>query len=184
MRYFPFLLITVLTALSVVFWQIVHPLFLWPGLLFGGLFVLGLYDLVQPRHSLLRNYPVVGHLRWFFEGFRTELRQYFFVSDTEGKPFNRDERSLVYQRAKDVEDHVPFGTKLDVYQENYAWLNHSIAPNTPSPSTCRIMIGGADCKQPYSASVLNISAMSFGAISGNAIRALNRGAKLGNFFHV
>lgn len=172
-----------LTALSAFLWHAWHPLFLWPGLVFGILSLLGVYDLVQRRHSILRNYPVVGHLRWFFEEFRTELRQYFFVSDTEEEPFNRDERSLVYQRAKDVEDHVPFGTKLDVYEENYAWLNHSIVPNTPSPDACRVKIGGPECKKPYSASILNISAMSFGALSGNAIRALNKGARAANFAH-
>lgn len=155
----------------------------WAFGLLGLLALLGVWDVIQTRHAVLRNYPVIGHLRWLFEEIRPELRQYFFAGDKEEEPFDRDERSLVYQRAKDVEDDAPFGTKLDVYEENYAWLNHSIAPRPISEEACRTMVGGADCKQPYLASVLNISAMSFGALSGNAIAALNKGARLGNFAH-
>ncbi|MCH8863325.1 MAG: FMN-binding glutamate synthase family protein [Proteobacteria bacterium] len=155
----------------------------WAFSILGPLALLGIWDLVQTRHSVLRNYPIIGHLRWLFEEIRPELRQYFFTGDKEEEPFNRDQRSLVYQRAKDVEDNTPFGTKLDVYEENYAWLNHSMAPKPISEAACRTLVGGPDCKQPYSASVLNISALSFGALSGNAIAALNKGAKLGNFAH-
>lgn len=145
--------------------------------------VLGLWDLVQTRHSVMRNYPIVAHLRWLFEGIRPEFRQYFFESDISGSPFNRDQRSLVYERAKNTIDKQPFGTELDVYQNNYAWLNHSVAPEPVSKVPYRVTVGGHLCSQPYSASVYNISAMSFGALSANAILALNKGAKMGHFAH-
>ena len=157
--------------------------FIWPLLIFGFLSLVGVRDLVQRRHSVQRNYPITGHLRWILENFRSELRQYFFSSDTEEVPFNRVQRSLVYQRAKGDEDKIPFGTKEDVYGEGYQWLNHSVMPSKVSEEACRVKIGGDQCTKPYSSSVLNISAMSFGALSGNAIRALNRGAKNGCFSH-
>jgi glutamate synthase domain-containing protein 2 len=157
--------------------------FLWGVLIFGALALLGTWDLVQTERSVLRNYPVVAHLRFVFEGLRPELRQYFFESNLSGAPFNREQRSLVYQRAKNTVDELPFGTELDVYSRDYAWLNHSAAPAPLSPDTFRIDIGGPQCTRPYSASVFNISAMSFGALSANAIRALNKGAKMGNFAH-
>ena len=144
---------------------------------------IGTYDLRQTHHSLRRNYPIAAHLRYLLEEIRPEIRQYFLESDTDGVPFNRNERSLVYQRAKGQLDKRPFGTELDVYSSSFEWLNHSVAPKEPEAEPFRITIGGPDCRQPYSSSVFNISAMSFGALSANAIRALNRGAKLGNFAH-
>jgi len=151
--------------------------------LFFGLSVLGLRDLVQQRHAILRNYPIAAHIRFLLETIRPEMRQYFFESDKEGMPFPRDKRSIVYQRAKRELDKRPFGTQYDVYCSEYEWLHHSMAPRPVAKEPFRILIGGPDCPRPYSASVFNISALSFGAISANAIRALNKGARLGGFAH-
>ncbi|MTI05696.1 FMN-binding glutamate synthase family protein [Roseibium denhamense] len=157
--------------------------FVWPLIVFAGLSVVGLLDLTQTRHSVLRNYPVVGHFRFLFEAIRPELRQYFFESNQDGKPFSRERRSMVYDRAKNIEDVLPFGTEQDVYDGSYSWVNHSVCPRRHADEDFRVTIGGPDCKQPYSASLFNISAMSFGSLSANAILALNTGAKRGNFFH-
>jgi len=152
-------------------------------LLFGGLTVLGVRDIFQTRHAVLRNYPISAHLRFLLEELRPEMRQYFFESETDGLPFSRSQRAVVYQRAKMALDKRPFGTQLDVYAQGYEWLRHSIAPKRVSTEHFRVEIGGPECRQPYAASVFNISAMSFGALSANAIRALNRGAALGGFAH-
>ena len=145
----------------------------------------GYRDLTQTRHAILRNYPVAAHLRFFFEGIRPEMRQYFFEGDKDGAPFARDKRAIVYQRAKRDLDKRPFGTMYDVYADQYEWLHHSMAPKpTPADGTMRVVIGGSGpCTQPYSASLLNISAMSYGALSPNAVLALNKGAAKGGFFH-
>ena len=152
-------------------------------ILFGALSILGLHDLVQTRHAILRNYPISAHLRFLLEEVRPEIRQYFFESETDGQPFSRDQRAIVYQRAKMVRDTRPFGTQLDVGAPGYEWLRHSIAPRPLATDGFRVMVGGPDCARPYSISVFNISAMSFGALSANAIRALNKGAALGGFAH-
>ena len=146
---------------------------------------LGWRDTHQRRHSLLRNYPVIGHLRFLLEYIRPEIRQYFIESDNEAAPFSRQQRSLVYQRAKGDPDKRPFGTQLDVMNGGYEWLNHSIAPSTVATHDFRVTVGGGgtSCTQPYAASIFNISAMSFGALSANAILALNGGAKKGGFAH-
>ena len=146
---------------------------------------LGYYDVLQTRHTIMRNYPVFGRLRYVLEELRPKLYQYFIESDIDGRPFNRVDRSTVYQRAKGVRDTIPFGTQLDLYAEGYEWICHSIAPKAFDTlnNDPRIMIGNKDCTQPYSASILNISAMSFGALSSNAVEALNAGAKIGNFAH-
>ena len=149
--------------------------------LFLGL--LGVRDLIQTKHSVLRTYPISAHLRFLLEHIRPEMRQYFFESETDGLPFSRNQRAVVYQRAKMQLDKRPFGTQLDTDKMGYEWLRHSMAPADVSREPFRIAIGGPECRQPYSASVFNISAMSFGALSANAIRALNRGAKLGGFAH-
>jgi glutamate synthase domain-containing protein 2 len=151
--------------------------------LFTGLTVLGLRDLGQTKHAILRNYPIIGHLRYLFEEIRPELRQYFFEDDNSAIPFSRDQRSTVYQRAKKTLDKKPFGTEFDVYQPGFEWMTHSLQPAEMSAIPFRIEIGGSACTRPYSASVFNISAMSFGALSANAIRALNKGAHLGDFAH-
>ncbi len=147
--------------------------------------ILGYYDMFQKKHTIMRLFPVVGRLRYFMEDLRPKFYQYFVESDIDGRPFSRVDRSTVYQRAKAVRDTIPFGTEYDVYAEGYEWISHSIAPK-PFESLNqdpRVKIGNKDCKQPYSASILNISAMSFGSLSGNAVEALNWGAKIGNFAH-
>ena len=153
----------------------------------AGLFLtaLGWRDTHQTRHSVLRNYPVIGHLRFLLEFIRPEMRQYFIESDNEAAPFSRQQRSLVYQRAKGDADKRPFGTQLDVHAQGYEWINHSVAPSVIASHDFRITVGegGTGCTQPYSASVFNISAMSFGALSANAILALNGGARKGGFAH-
>jgi glutamate synthase domain-containing protein 2 len=144
--------------------------------------LVGLHDLRQTRHAVLRNYPVAAHLRFLLEGIRPEMRQYFFEGDKDGTPFARDARAVVYQRAKKELDKRPFGTQHDVYREQYEWLHHSIAPTQALPhQAMRVTIGQGP--GAYSASLLNISAMSYGSLSANAIRALNKGAKAGGFFH-
>jgi glutamate synthase domain-containing protein 2 len=187
-RYWAWLLAAVLTlALALM------QLFTGSGGLLAllGLFLVGLgwRDTRQTRHSVLRNYPVIGHLRFLLEFIRPEMRQYFIESDNEAAPFSRQQRSLVYQRAKGDADKRPFGTQLDVHALGYEWINHSMAPTEVASHDFRITIGnagstgGSGCTQPYSASVFNISAMSFGALSANAILALNGGAKRGGFAH-
>ncbi len=165
----------------------------WLALLFcSGLVALGVYDLKQTRHAILRNYPVIGHLRFLFEDIRREMRQYFIESDSEATPFSRAQRSLVYQRAKGEPDNQPFGTHLDVGKQGYEWVNHSMMPTHLPTHDFRVWIGGRPdapsrsvqpCTQPYLASVFNISALSFGALSARAIQALNQGARLGGFAH-
>ncbi|MBI3507419.1 MAG: FMN-binding glutamate synthase family protein [Proteobacteria bacterium] len=157
--------------------------FLLPFAIAATLAVIGTRDITQTQRSLLRNYPIAAHIRFLLEEIRPEIRQYFLESDTDGMPFNRNKRSIVYQRAKADLDKRPFGTMLDVYATGFEWMNHSLAPKHHSGEPFRISIGGPDCSQPYSCSVFNISAMSFGALSANAIRALNRGAKMGGFAH-
>jgi len=145
--------------------------------------LIGIHDLRQTRHAVLRNYPVAAHLRFLLEGIRPEMRQYFFEGDKDGAPFPRDKRAIVYQRAKKDLDKRPFGTMYDVYEEQYEWLHHSIAPRPTLDNAAMRTLVGSTCLQPYSASLLNISAMSYGSLSANAIRSLNRGAKSGGFFH-
>ncbi|MGB6006764.1 FMN-binding glutamate synthase family protein [Castellaniella sp.] len=154
-----------------------------PCLLFLALSILGVYDLNQTRHAIRRNYPVIGNLRFLFEYIRPEVRQYFFEDDTLKMPFSRVDRSLVYQRAKRQMDQRPFGTQGDVYDSHYEWINHAMVPAHVQDTDFRITVGGPDCAKPVDLSVFNISAMSFGALSANAVRALNKGAALGNFAH-
>ncbi|TFI58007.1 FMN-binding glutamate synthase family protein [Sphingomonas parva] len=150
----------------------------------GGLTAVGLYDLAQPLHSVRRNYPILGHLRWFFEEIRPEIRQYLIEGDEEETPFSRSQRSLIYARAKNESSDRAFGTRVDVYRNGYEFIAHSTRPApVADPTGFRIPIGGEACSQPYSASIFNISAMSFGALSANAIRALNKGARMGGFAH-
>lgn len=131
-----------------------------------------------------RNYPILGNIRYLVEAIRPEIRQYLLESDSDALPFSRAQRSLVYSRAKNETADKPFGTLIDVYQSGFEFIGHSMRPAPLSdPSAFRVMVGGPQCTQPYSASVFNISAMSFGSLSANAIRALNQGAKLGNFAH-
>lgn len=145
--------------------------------------LLGIYDLVQTKHNLLRLHPIVGHFRWLFEHIRPQVHQYLVESNTDGRPFNRDDRTIVYERAKNLGGIKPFGTETDVYADDYRWINHSITPRPYDKELYRVLIGNHQCSQHYSSSVLNISALSFGSIGANAILALNKGAKQGDFAH-
>eukprot|EP00946_MAST-07B_sp_MAST-7B-sp1_P004691 g4691.t1 len=149
----------------------------------AGYWYLGLQDLKQTRHTIRRNFPVLGHMRYIFEQLRPEIYQYFVESDQSGVPFNREKRGMAYQRAKNIDATMPFGTKMDVYGEGYEWLNHSLWPQHIDVESSRTMVGGPSCTKPYSAALLNVSAMSYGALSDNAILALNTGAKIGGFYH-
>jgi glutamate synthase domain-containing protein 2 len=182
-RYTAFFICLVLLGLAVVFargdtftWSVVWVL--------AVLCLIGVHDLAQRHHSILRNYPVIGHIRWMAELVRPEIRQYLIEADGDAAPFSRSQRALVYQRSKGEAGEHPFGTLMDVYRDGYEFIGHSMTPaKATDPSAFRITVGGAECAKPYSASVFNISAMSFGSLSANAIRALNAGAKKGGFSH-
>ena len=169
-----------LASLPFVFSSDIWPLTLVTSLLS----LLGLFDLLQSSHAVRRNYPILGNIRYMVEGIRPEIRQYLLESDSDALPFSRAQRSLVYSRAKNETADRPFGTLVDVYQPGFEFISHSMRPAPLSdPDLFRVTIGGPQCTQPYSASVFNISAMSFGSLSANAIRALNQGAQRGNFAH-
>ena len=178
-----FALLSIAVSLLTLAAAMVWPNAAWLFAVIAPLVGVGLYDMAQRKHTLLRLYPVIGHLRFFFETIRPEIQQYFVENDTDGRPVSREFRALVYQRAKGQRDTRPFGTQFDLYRDGYEWLNHSLAPTSGHDEDPRIRFGGAACDQPYLASPLNISAMSFGALSRNAILALNTGAKLGGFAH-
>jgi glutamate synthase domain-containing protein 2 len=180
-----FIFSTIIILATLIGWTLIWKPAVWSLVIFVPIFVLGIYDMLQTEHTITRNFPVFGHLRFLMEDLRPKVYQYFIESDTNGTPFNRQNRSVIYQRAKKVDDTRPFGTELDVYENGYEWLNHSIAALDHSKLNLdpRVTVGGPLCKQPYSASVYNISAMSFGSLSQNAILALNSGAKIGNFAH-
>lgn len=143
--------------------------------------ILGIYDFLQKKHTILRNFPVLGHIRFIMEFIRPEIQQYFIANDEEERPYNREVRSIIYERAKNDRDTIPFGTSKDILKVGYTWVLHSLSPKEVDQVETRIMIGGPDCKKPHSASRLNASAMSFGSLSANAIMAINLGAKLGGF---
>lgn len=180
-----FVITSVLVTAVLIFWS-----YFWIDVLFlfaivGPLIVMGTIDMVQTKQSIRRNFPVLGRLRYVFEDMRPKIQQYFVENDTDGAPINRIDRSVIYQRAKKQIDTTPFGTQLNVYSEGYEWMSHSIAPldfHTLDHHP-RVRIGNKDCLQPYDASILNISAMSFGSLSGNAVEALNAGARIGGFAH-
>lgn len=175
-------------ALSIAGLTVSLPLTLWLGygyvfpILFGLLTGIGTYDLVQTRHTVSRNYPIMANFRYLLESIGPEIRQYFIQSDTEERPFSREQRTIVYQRAKDILDKRPFGSQLSMYEEGFEWMNHSLNPTKLPDANFRILIG-KNCEKPYSASVFNISAMSFGSLSANAILSLNTGARMGGFYH-
>lgn len=150
--------------------------------LLGGLAATGTWDLLQRKRTVSRNYPILAHFRYFLESIGPEIRQYFIQSDTDERPFSREQRTIVYQRAKNVLDKRPFGSQLGMYDEGFEWINHSLQPSALKDADFRIVIG-KQCAKPYNASVFNISAMSFGSLSANAILSLNAGAKMGNFYH-
>jgi glutamate synthase domain-containing protein 2 len=183
-RFVPFAACVAAFALSLAaLWAWDGLLWRWAAAISGALCLIGIADIAQKKKTLRRNFPVTAHIRTFFEYFRPMLRQYVVESDYEEVPFSHVQRSIAYQRAKNVLDKRPFGTELDVYATQYEWINHSMAPARIDSHDFRIEVGGDACTQPYSASVFNISAMSFGSLSANAIRALNEGARRGNFYH-
>jgi len=183
MRYVPLIAVVIMALLVPVLGYTWHNNWYWLLPILFPLALLGIWDMVQTRHNLLRNYPLLAHLRWLFEGIRPEIRQYLIESDNEAIPFTREQRNIVYERAKNTMDVLPFGTDLDVYDEHYSWLNHSVVPTSKLESCFCIEVGSSQCTKPHILSVYNISAMSFGALSANAIRALNKGAKMGSFAH-
>ena len=171
-----------LLAISLLFNYYLKTAYLFSGIMFL-LILVGFYNTIQQKHAILRNFPVLGYFRYAFETISPEIQQYFIERSTDGKPFSRNQRSLAYQRAKNIDATTPFGTQLDLYSSDYEGIKHSMFPAKVNEELPRILVGGSSCKQPYSASLLNISAMSFGALSENAVRALNIGAQKGNFYH-
>ena len=178
-----FIILSFAAPILILLISFVWPSVLWLLLIVLPLIAVGIYDLIQSGRTLLRIYPVIGHMRYFLEYIRPEIQQYFVESDLDGRPLSREFRSLVYQRAKGVRDTRPFGSQFDFYRPGCEWLNHSLAPTHNEDHHPRVKFGGPDCTQPYDASPLNISAMSYGALSKNAILALNLGAKQGDFAH-
>ncbi len=179
-HFFIFAAVCIVVEAAMAIWW---PVGFWSIVIVGPILAVGFADAFQSRQSVRRNFPILGNVRYIFEMIRPEINQYFVESNSDGVPFSREERSVVYQRAKKQLDTLPFGTQKNVYDVGYEWLNHSILASHVDTSKLRFNIGGPDCKAPYSSSILNISAMSFGALSKNAVRALNGGAKDGGFAH-
>lgn len=183
LRFFVIGVLAVLALLTVVAASIGGAAWWVLVALLVALLLLGVYDVVQRQHSILRNYPVLGHIRYLMEDVRPELQQYFIERNYDGRPFDRDTRSAIYQRAKGIKQEQPFGTERDVYQVGYEYLVHSTAPVEPQAEPPKVRVGGPDCTAPYDIALLNVSSMSFGALSANAVEALNRGAAMGGFAH-
>jgi len=180
-----FIFISLFIFISIGICAFYWPPILWSLLLFGPLILIGVSDMLQKKHTLKSNFPLVGNVRYLLETLRPGIMQYFVETDTQGRPINRMFRSLIYQRSKKVNDTVPFGTQMQVYNTGYEWMDHSMYATDPNKinHSPRVTIGGSNCTQPYSASLLNISAMSFGSLSKNAVMAMNTGAKMGGFAH-
>ncbi|MGB0496274.1 MAG: FMN-binding glutamate synthase family protein [Kangiellaceae bacterium] len=178
-----FIITSIIIVPAIYAASLFFPQVLWLYILVLPLVLIGTVDVLQNRHAIRRLYPIVGHFRYMFESIRPEIQQYFVESDINGTPVSREFRSLIYQRAKGARDTRPFGTIFDTNRDGYEWVNHSLAPKDAHNFNPRITFGGPDCKQPYEASPFNISAMSYGALSKNAIMALNKGAKIGGFSH-
>jgi len=181
-----FIIISVIVVIAILSISFFWPSFLWSFIIVGPLIFMGIFDMVQKSHTIRRNFPLIGRFRYVLESIRPEIMQYFVETDTEGRPLNRILRSLIYRRAKKVNDTEPFGTQMNLYHSGYEWMEHSMyAKQNPQEigKFPRLIIGGSECKQPYNSSLLNISAMSFGSLSTNAVMALNKGANIGNFAH-
>jgi len=178
-----FIILSILIPFLIVLFSLLWSPILWLFTLILPIITLGLWDIFQRKKTLLRLYPVIGHFRYILESVRPEIQQYFIETDTNGKPISREFRNLVYQRAKDVRDTRPFGTVFDVYRSGYEWINHTLSPSVDLDKNPRVVFGELNCSKPYAASPLNISAMSYGALSKTAIMALNKGAKVGGFAH-
>lgn len=183
LRFGPFGTCILLAIVGLILVFNVSPWWWWLAAPMIAITLLGVWDLFQTSHTILRNYPVVGHGRYIAEFIRPEVLQYFVESDIEGVPFDRDTRATVYSRAKGESDKKSFGTERNLYQVGAEFLTHSVASRPDAVPNLRIRVGGPQCDQPYDMSILNVSAMSFGSLSANAILALNGGAKLGNFAH-
>ena len=181
-RFVPFTVILALLVLCLIGFELV-PWLAVPGLVLGALLLVGIYDFFQPKHTLWRNFPILGRVRWIAEELRPFLRAYIVESETEGRPFNHEERAMVYRRAKNVSSVEPFGSQLDIDKPPYEWLSHSMAAKHPEETNPRVLVGTKDTKQPYSTSVFNISAMSYGALGAKAVECLSRGAAKGGFYH-
>lgn len=181
----PFINFSAFLILALLIATYFYHSFIWVLIFVLPFIFIGIADMVQPKQTIRRNYPLFGRLRYFMEFLRPKIYQYFIESDMDGTPFNRLNRNVIYQRAKKQTDTTPFGTQLNTYETGYEWLNHSIIPLDGHHANLnpRVTVGGPDCKQPYSASILNVSAMSFGSLSENAILSLNSGAKIGGFAH-
>jgi glutamate synthase domain-containing protein 2 len=180
-----FISLSLLITALILWWAYYWVYALFAFVLVGPLMMMGLADMIQQRQTIKRNFPLVGRLRYLLEKIRPEIHQYFIESNTDGTPINRNDRAVIYQRAKEQIDTTPFGTQLNVYQEGYEWMTHSLRPVDAHlmDHHPRILFGEGRCAQPYSMSVLNVSAMSFGSLSRNAIEALNGGARIGGFAH-
>ena len=180
-----FILLSVFAVASVLLLSSWWPSILWLFVIILPMVYVGVADMIQTRQAIRRNFPVAGRLRYIMEDLRPKIYQYFIESDTNGRPFNRINRSVIYQRAKKEIDTTPFGTQLNVYDDNYEWLSHSMGALDMHhiKELPRVTVGGPDCMQPYSASVFNVSAMSYGSLSKNAVLALNEGARIGKFAH-
>jgi glutamate synthase domain-containing protein 2 len=181
-----FILGSILVVLLNLFVGFIYPAIWWSAIFWVPILALGIHDMFQVKHAILKNFPIVGHFRYILEAIRPEINQYFIESNIDGKPFAREQRAIVYQRAKKVSQALPFGTQRELYQVGYEWVQHSINPIHPDADQYlkyRVKIGGSDCKKPYHASLLNISAMSYGSLSKNAVLALSGGAKIGQFYH-
>lgn len=176
------LLLVVLSILFIVsLWEPLGPNNVYYSIVLFALVILGCYDVLQKQSNILRNYPIIGHLRYLFQNIRPQIQQYFIETNQNGKPFSRSQREMVYARARDEEDWLPFGTTKDVYADGFESINHSLSPKSVDLEESFVVIGNEQCKQPYKSSRLNISALSFGAVSANAILALNKGAQHGGF---
>ncbi|MEN0003000.1 MAG: FMN-binding glutamate synthase family protein [Bacteroidota bacterium] len=178
-----FIISSAILFLSIFVIQFSWSPILWSLVIVLPLFFIGVYDMIQKKHAIRRNFPLLGNFRYLLESIGPEINQYFIESNSSGVPFSREQRSLVYQRAKNQLDTLPFGTQHRVNEVGYEWVNHSLSPVQVDSKTMRVWIGGVDCKQPYHASILNISAMSYGALSKHAVLALNKGAKNSGFAH-
>ena len=181
-----FIALSILSIVLIISISLFWTPVLWLFLIVAPLIIMGIFDILQKKHTIRRNFPLIGRFRYALEDIRPEIMQYFVETDTEGRPLNRIFRTLIYQRSKKTNDTTPFGTQMNVYRSGYEWMDHSMyAKHSPKEigEFPRLVIGNKDCKQPYSSSLLNISAMSFGSLSKNAVMALNKGAKIGNFAH-
>ena len=178
--------VALLTAVAVALLPlaILGPWGWWiPAAVVAALAAVGIYDFVQRKHSVLRNYPILGHMRFLLEALRPEIQQYFIERNFDGRPFDRDVRSLIYERAKGTAAEMAFGTERDIDEVGYEYLVHSARPVDLPDEAFRVRVGGPDCARPYDMALMNVSAMSFGALSANALRALNNGARKGRFAH-